>query len=115
MFDFKKKSNINNVLTAEEVNTSHQSTPRAMIFSVINAIVLGTIFIICMNFCILDLPSLIQATSSNDDDGAGTQQAYTLLWLQTVGFNPTIFFLFITLVAIQCSNCANLTSAARMV
>jgi amino acid transporter len=43
------------------------------------------------------------------------QQAYTLLWQELVGNNATQFFLFIVFVAIECSNCANLTSASRMV
>lgn len=41
--------------------------------------------------------------------------AYTVLWLQTVGGNLTLFFEIIVFVAIECSNCANLTSASRMV
>ena len=96
---------------AEETTDSHQSTPRAMMWSIYNAIVLGLILIIGMNFCIQDIGSLVGA---GDDDGSGTNQAYTILWQQTVGTHGAIGFLFITLVAIECSNCANLASAARM-
>jgi hypothetical protein len=60
-----------------------------------------------MNYCITDIDSLI--------DPSNQFQAYTTLWLQTVGVNLTIFFEIITFVGIECSNCANLTSASRMV
>jgi len=78
-----------------------------MIASVANCLILGLILIVGMNVCIQDLDSLI--------DPDNTQEAYTILWQQTVGHNPTIFFLLIVFVAIECSNCANLTSASRMV
>lgn len=96
---------------AEETTHSHNSTPWAMILAVVNALVLGFVLIVGMNFCIQDISSLVVST---DDDGSGPNQAYTILWQQTVGDTGAIAFLFITLVAIECSNCANLTSAARM-
>ena len=65
-----------------------------------------------MNLCITDLSSL---TSAGTDAAANTQSAYTLLWQQTVGKDFTLVFLGITLFAIECSNCANLTSLARMI
>ena len=37
------------------------------------------------------------------------------MWLETVGPKITIFLEVITFVAIECSNCANLTSASRMI
>ena len=86
--------------------------PFAMMGSVANCFVLGAILIVGMNMCIQDLDSLLNST----DDGSGyTQQYYSTIWQQTVGFGPTIFFLIILLVGIECSNCANLTSASRMV
>lgn len=96
---------------AEETADSHNSTPIAMLGSVINAFVLGVILILGMNFCIQDVDSLL----TDDDGNGGGTQAYTVLWLQIVGRTGTIIFLVITLVAIECSNCANLTSAARMI
>eukprot|EP01038_Epipyxis_sp_PR26KG_P005708 gene5708-7878_t len=92
---------------AEETTNSHQSTPLAMMFSIVNCFVLGLILIIGMNSCIQDLGYL---TQNNSD-----QQAYTLLWQQVVGNDATIFFLVIVFVGIECSNCANLTSASRMI
>lgn len=97
---------------AEETVNSHQSTPRAMIFAVLNAFVFGLVLIIGMNVCITDQTSLFPSVN---DDGSGAHQAYTLLWQQTVGTQGAVAFLVITIVAIECSNCANLTSAARMV
>ena len=41
--------------------------------------------------------------------------AATTLWLQLMGVPLTVLCNVITFVAIECSNCANLTSAARMV
>ena len=67
-----------------------------------------------MNLCITDLSSLTSA-GTDDDAAANTQSAYTLLWQQTVGKDFTLVFLGITLFAIECSNCANLTSLARMI
>lgn len=67
-----------------------------------------------MNLCITDLSSLTSA-GSDDDAAENTQSAYTLLWQQTVGKDFTLVFLGITLFAIECSNCANLTSLARMI
>lgn len=60
-----------------------------------------------MNFCIQDIDSLINLNADT--------QAYTVLWQQTVGDGPCMFFLLIVFVAVECSNCANLTSASRMV
>ena len=83
-----------------------------MLLSIANCLVLGVILILGMNMCIQDLDSLI----ATDDDGGGSpQEAYTILWQQLVGTGPTIFFLVILFVGIECSNCANLTSASRMV
>ena len=80
--------------------------------SVANCLVLGILLIVGMNMCIQDLDSLLNPS----DDGSGsTQEFYTIIWQQTVGYGPTIFFLIILLVGIECSNCANLTSASRMV
>lgn len=78
-----------------------------MLLSVVNCYVLGIILILGMNFAIQDLDALINASAD--------QQAYTLLWQSTVGNNATMLFLAIVFVAIECSNCANLTSASRMV
>ena len=98
---------------AEETTQSHTSTPRAMLLAVANALLLGALLIIGMLFCV---PAAgVASVLSADDDGVGLQAAYTMVWLAAVGKQPTIFFLVITLVAIECSNCANLTSAARMV
>ena len=104
----------------EETVNSHEATPRAMLFSIYNAFVLGLILIIGMNFCIQG--SLSCSTDDGcvlkgvfDDDGSQANQAYTIIWQQTVGTQATVFFLVITLIAIECSNCANLTSAARMI
>ena len=66
-----------------------------------------------MNYCITDLDSILP--NITDDLAVEGHEAYTLLWLQTVGESTTIFFLFVVLIAIEFSNCANLTSAARMV
>lgn len=97
---------------AEETVDSHTSTPRAMLWAVLNAYILGIVLIVGMNLCIQgDVESFL---SSVQDDDVGTNQAYTLLWKSTVGTSGTIAFMVITLVAIECSNCANLTSAARM-
>lgn len=98
---------------AEETHQSHEATPKAMLYAVLNALVLGVLLIIGMNYCIPgnDVSSVL----SNDDDGSGVKQAYTMIWLSAVGREATICFLSITLFAIECSNCANLTSAARMV
>jgi len=92
---------------AEETRSSTSIAPKAMLFSVVNCLILGLFFIIGMNFCIQDLEYLY-----SPDNPAS---AYTSLWQQTVGKKVTIFFQFITFVGIECSNCANLTSAARMV
>eukprot|EP01038_Epipyxis_sp_PR26KG_P007533 gene7533-10266_t len=92
---------------AEETTHSHQSTPRAMMFSLANCLILGLLMIIGMNSCISDIDSLI--------DPNNTQQAYSILWQQVVGKDVTVFFLIIVLVGIECSNCANLTSASRMI
>jgi amino acid transporter len=92
---------------AEETTDAHHSTPIGMLLSVINCYVLGIILILGMNFAIQDLTVLINSSTN--------QQAYTLLWQSTVGNRATMFFLFIVFVAIECSNCANLTSASRMI
>jgi hypothetical protein len=68
---------------------------------------LGIFLIIGMNYCITDIDSLV--------DPENPYGAATELWLQTVGPKLTVFFQIVTLVAIECSNCANLTSASRMV
>lgn len=92
---------------AEETTNSHNSTPLAMMGSILNALILGLVLIIGMNACIQDLDSLVNSTNGED--------SYTILWKQTVGKGGAVFFLIIVLVAIECSNCANLTSASRMV
>lgn len=92
---------------AEETTQSHYSTPFGMMLSVVNCYFLGILLIIGLNFSIQDIDTLINANTN--------QQAYTLLWQETVGDKATMFFLFIVFVAIECSNCANLTSASRMV
>lgn len=99
---------------AEETNQSHSSTPRAMLWAVINAYIFGLLLIVGMNFAI---PSLDVVLGFNDDNTALAQlsNAYVTIWMSTVGRNGTIIFLVITLVAIECSNCANLTSASRMI
>jgi len=97
---------------AEETTSAHHASPWAMLLSVVNCLILGTVLIIGMNFCIQDINELIGNTT--DDTYAG-QEAYTILWQQTVGKSATIFFLIIVFVAVECSNCANLTSACRMV
>jgi amino acid transporter len=93
---------------AEETTNSHNSTPIAMLGSVLNCLFLGLFLIIGMNYCIQDISKLTTGLSGN-------QQAYTVLWQETVGNRATIFFLAIVFVGIECSNCANLTSASRMV
>ena len=98
---------------SEETQVSHSATPLSMIFSTINTLVVGLILIAGMNFCVQDYDSLLP--NINDDMKKEGNEAYTLLWEQTVGKEVTIFFLVIVFVAIEFSNCANLTSAARMV
>jgi amino acid transporter len=97
---------------AEETTDSHQSTPKAMLWAVYNCFFLGIILIAGMNFSIQG--SVETFLNEVQDDDTGVNQAYTILFRQTVGDSGAIAFLFITLVAIECSNCANLTSAARM-
>jgi len=102
---------------AEETTSSHNSTPRAMVYSVLNAFVFGIILIVGMNFAIPSLEAVGAAASTgNDGDsgGDGGSPSYVTIWQSAVGTNGTIVFLIITLVAIECSNCANLTSASRM-
>jgi amino acid transporter len=100
---------------AEETVNSHESTPNAMLYSVYNAYILGIILIVTMNFCIPGHSGVSSVVSDDDDGETGLKQAYTNIWEGTVGTNTTVFFLIVVLVAIECSNCANLTSAARMV
>ncbi len=95
---------------AEETTAAHNSVPLGMIYSVINALVLGLVLIIGMNFCIPQNGGIAAITQGDDDN----PQSYATLWDITVGREATVVFLLITLVAIECSNCANLTSAARM-
>lgn len=71
-----------------------------MVMSVVNALILGLVLIAGLNYC-------LQGTGNYDD--------ITSYWQSSVGDSATLVFLIITLVAIECSNCANLTSAARMV
>eukprot|EP00668_Euglena_longa_P002926 GGOE01003421.1.p1 GENE.GGOE01003421.1~~GGOE01003421.1.p1 ORF type:complete len:593 (-),score=64.47 GGOE01003421.1:463-2208(-) len=92
---------------AEETVNSHNSTPLAMIGAVLNCLILGVIFILGMNFAIQDIDDL-----TNPDNVNG---AATTLWVSLMGVPLTVFCNIITFVAIECSNCANLTSAARMV
>lgn len=100
---------------AEETTSSHNSTPRSMIYSVINAFVFGIILIVGMNFAIPSLDAVGATFNGSGDDGGGAaNQPYVIIWQSAVGTQGTIFFLIITLVAIECSNCANLTSASRM-
>jgi len=74
---------------------------------VINCLVLGLVLIIGMNFAIQDIDDL---TNTDNPNGAAT-----ILWLQLLGVPLTVFLNVIIFVAIECSNCANLTSCARMV
>lgn len=97
---------------AEETHDSHNSTPRAMLLACVNALVLGVLLIVGMNYSI---QGSIESLLPSDDDGSQIHQAYTIIWERAVGPDATILFLVITLVAIECSNCANLTSAARMI
>eukprot|EP00667_Euglena_gracilis_P005024 EG_transcript_5049 len=92
---------------AEETHNSHNSTPLAMIGSVINCLVLGVIFILGLNFAIQDMDDL-----TNSDNAVG---AASTLWVSLMGVPLAVLCNVITFVAIECSNCANLTSAARMV
>ena len=94
---------------SEETHDSHNATPRAMLLAVLNALVMGVLLIVGMNF------SIPGGLLTDTDDGSGFGAAYTQIWLSSVGTKPTILFLTITLVAIEFSNCANLTSAARMI
>lgn len=98
---------------AEETQVSHSATPLSMIFSTINTLVVGLVLIAGMNYCVHDYESLLP--NINDDMKQQGHEAYTLLWKQTVGKEVTILFLIIVFIAIEFSNCANLTSAARMV
>jgi amino acid transporter len=43
---------------SEETSESHTATPYAMLYSVYNAIVLGLLLIVGMNFCIQDLDEI---------------------------------------------------------
>ena len=97
---------------AEETHNSHDSTPTAMLYAVFNAIFLGILLIVGMNFSV---QGNIHSVLSSDDDGLQVKQAYTIIWEESVGERGSIFFLVLTLVAIAFSNCANLTSASRMV
>jgi len=92
---------------AEETRQSHNSSPWAMIGSVVNCLILGLILIIGMNFAIQNIDDLTDADNPNG--------AATTLWLQLLGVPLTVFLNVIIFVAIECSNCANLTSCARMV
>lgn len=89
---------------AEETHNSHSAAPWAMLGSCINALVLGVILILGMNFCIQDISALSAAGGDDADDTytQGAQDAYSALWLNIVGTGPTVFFLVITLVAIEC-------------
>jgi len=93
---------------SEETTTSHTGTPRAMWFSVFTVMVLGLLMIIGFNFTIQDLDELTA-------DADGGDNAYVVMWLESVGYNAAVAFQVILFVAIECSNCANLTSASRMV
>eukprot|EP00667_Euglena_gracilis_P005334 EG_transcript_5372 len=92
---------------AEETCNSHNSTPLAMIGAVVNCLVLGLILIIGMNFAIQDVSALT--------DGNNAVGAASTLWVALMGVPLAVFCNVITFVAIECSNCANMTSAARMV
>lgn len=92
---------------SEETVVAHSNVPKGMILAVLNCLILGIIIIIGFNTCIQDYDELV--------DPNNPQEAYTTLWLSTVGKSLTIFFLIIVLVGIECSNCANMTSASRMV
>jgi len=93
---------------AEETHVSHISTPRAMFLAVCNALVLGLVLIVGINFCITDYDALT-------GDATPSHASYVILWEQTVGPKVAVFFLVILFVGIECSNCANLTSASRMI
>jgi amino acid transporter len=92
---------------AEETQQSHNSSPWAMVGAVINCLVLGLVLIIGMNFAIQNIDDL---TNANNPNGAATT-----LWLQLLGVPLTVLLNIILFVAIECSNCANLTSCARMI
>jgi amino acid transporter len=79
---------------AEETTNSHLSSPYAMIGAVLNAFVLGFVLILGMNFCIQDFDYI--------KNYSGSSEAYTIIWQSVVGTKATIFFLLITLVAIEC-------------
>lgn len=79
---------------AEETTDSHLSSPYAMIGAVLNAFVLGFVLILGMNFCIQDFDYIVNYT--------GSSEAYTIIWQSVVGTKATIFFLLITLIAIEC-------------
>lgn len=97
---------------SEETKDAHYSTPFGMIFAVISALVMGLFLIASLNFCVQSIPSLLL---SDDDSQTQGREAYTELWLQSVGYTGTVIFLFIVLIAVEFSNCANLTSAARCI
>eukprot|EP00667_Euglena_gracilis_P002901 EG_transcript_2908 len=92
---------------AEETSNSHNSSPLGMIGAVVNCLILGVILIIGMNFAIQDIDSLVDP---NNAVGAAST-----LWVSLMGVPLAVFCNVITFVAVECSNCANMTSCARMV
>ena len=100
---------------AEETTDAHASTPWGMILACINCFILGIILILGLNFSIQDFEALLNTDDTATDDGNAALPAYTILWQGLVGKPLTMFFLFINFVAFECSNCANLTSASRMI
>jgi len=98
-------------LVVEEAENGAESSPRAMVLSVVNAFVLGTVFILGLNFCIPnnDLAAI------TDPNNIGKGDAFMTMCLQTLGFSWTVAFQVVILVALFCTSCASMTSASRMV
>lgn len=92
---------------AEETTQAHSSTPVAMLGSVINCIVLGILLIVGTNSVVTDIDELT--------DPSNSLGAAVLLWQQICGTPIALLLLSITFVGVECSNCANLTSATRMI
>lgn len=64
---------------AEETTNSHNSSPYGMIFAVVNALILGVVLILGLNFCIQNIDS----DDMND---------ITSFWQLIVGNDLTVFF-----------------------
>ena len=92
---------------AEETTKAHSSTPVAMLGSVINCLVLGILLIVGTNSVVTDIDELT--------DPGNSVGAAVLLWQQICGTPVALLLLSVTFVGVECSNCANLTSATRMI